>query len=190
MAGKQKIHWFYTIHSKSLLDIFCFSTLSSSVVCGCNTSESFLTCCVPPAEREREICDRDATIWMTVKVIHRTHNCKLKGTPRTSNLSISKSTPIVALYVLSNVSLQNLEGRNIKKYNHSSFFFFYTYGWDVQYVKILIFFSKSTMRSEVRINKLALQTLTCLLNRSFQLLHHQQQWPWLHSIWKSRFTIK
>ncbi len=83
--------------------------------------------CPTCREREREICDRDATIWMTVKVIHRTHNCKLKGTPRTSNLSISKSTPIVALYVLSNVSLQNLEGRNIKKCNHSSFFFFFTH---------------------------------------------------------------
>lgn len=72
---------------------------------------------------------------MTVKVIHRTHNCKLKGTPRTSNLSISKSTPIVALYVLSNVSLQNLEDRNINECNHSSFFFFtHMVG---MYVKIL-----------------------------------------------------
>lgn len=94
-----------------------------------------------PTCREREICDRDPTIWMTVKVIHKTHNCKLKGTPRTSNLSISKSTPIVALYVLSNVSLQNLEDRNINKCNHSSFFFFtHMVG---MYVKILFFSVKA-----------------------------------------------
>lgn len=112
---KQKTNCFCTIHSKRMLSIVCFITLSSSVVCGCNTSKSFLTCCVPPAKGKRSMIEG----WHHTNDLktHKTHNCKLKGTPRTSNLSISKSTPIVALYVLSNESLQNLHVRNINNYS-------------------------------------------------------------------------
>jgi len=54
---KQKTNCLCSIHSKRMLNIVCFITLSTSVVCGCNTSKSFLTCCVPPAKGKRSVIE-------------------------------------------------------------------------------------------------------------------------------------
>lgn len=69
-------------------------TLCSPVVGGGDALEALLAGRVPPGG-VREV--RRGSQGCVGRGLAPTHSCRLKGTPSTSNRSISKSTPMVAL---------------------------------------------------------------------------------------------
>lgn len=68
-------------------------TLCSPVVGGGDALEALLAGRVPPGGAGGE----GGAVGCTGRGLAPTHSCRLKGTPSTSNRSISKSTPMVAL---------------------------------------------------------------------------------------------
>lgn len=69
-------------------------TLCSPVVGGGDALETLLAGRVPPGEG---VGGEGGLQGCVGKGLAPTHSCRLKGTPSTSNRSISKSTPMVAL---------------------------------------------------------------------------------------------